>query len=105
MINRIVKMTFQEDKLEDFIKIWEGSRKKIAARDGCYFVEMMQSVEPRNICFTYSVWENEEALNAYRNSDLFKGVWKKTKALFDDKPQAWSTESHGFGGELIKKSK
>ena len=45
-----------------------------------------------NVYFTYSWWQGEEDLEAYRHSDLFKGVWAFTKQLFADKPQAWSTQ-------------
>ena len=31
-------------------------------------------------------------LNNYRNSELFKDVWSKTKILFNKKPEAWSTK-------------
>jgi len=31
-------------------------------------------------------------LEAYRQSELFKNVWSKTKPLFNDKPQAWSVD-------------
>jgi hypothetical protein len=30
-------------------------------------------------------------LENYRNSDLFKTTWAATKALFNDKPMAFST--------------
>ena len=42
--------------------------------------------------FTYSYWEAQENLDSYRQSDLFKNVWAKTKILFNDKPQAWSVD-------------
>ena len=102
MITRIVKLTFKEDKKDDFIEIWNSSRVLIQANPGCNFVEMMQSSEPENVFFTYSIWDSEDDLNAYRRSELFGKVWKKTKALFDDKPQAWTTKSHGFEGKLNK---
>jgi len=53
---------------------------------------MLQDLNQKNVFFTYSWWNSEGDLNAYRNSDLFKGVWVKTKLLFNDKPLAWSTE-------------
>jgi len=43
-----------------------------------------------NVFFTYSYWEHPDFLEQYRNSDFFKGVWTKTKALFSEKPEAWS---------------
>lgn len=99
MITRFVKLTFQEDKLNDFIAIWEDSKHKIASFEGCQFVEMFQSRVPHNVCFTHSIWDSEDALNAYRHSDLFGATWAKTKVLFSDKPEAWSLDSHGRGSQ------
>ena len=102
MITRIVKLTFKEEHIPTFISIWNDSKAKIAAFEGCHFVEMMHSKSPSNICFTYSIWDDEEALNSYRHSDLFLMTWAKTKVLFDGKPEAWSTKSQGFEGQLKK---
>lgn len=102
MITRIVKLTFKKEKLSKFITIWYESRAKIAGFEGCHFVEMLQSKTQENICFTYSIWDSEDALNKYRHSELFELTWAKTKILFDGKPEAWSTESRGFEGQLIK---
>jgi len=90
MIKRIVKLTFQEDKLEAFKAIFEESKSKIRAFEGCKHVELLQGVAPDNIFFTFSIWESEDDLNKYRHSELFQGTWAKTKVLFSDKPQAWS---------------
>jgi heme-degrading monooxygenase HmoA len=102
MITRIVKLTFKLENISKFIAIWNESREKIAGFDGCHFVEMLQSKNPENICFTYSIWDNEDALNNYRHSELFQSTWAKTKVLFDGKPEAWSTSSKGFEGQLLK---
>lgn len=90
MIKRIVKLTFQEDKTADFIKIFEESKQKILARKGCLHVEMLRASNPENVFFTLSFWENEDALNDYRKSDLFATTWAKTKALFASKAEAWT---------------
>ncbi len=100
MITRIVKLTFKKEHILEFIAIWKESKAKIAAFEGCHFVEMLHSKDPENVCFTYSIWDHEEALNNYRHSELFQKVWAKTKILFDGKPEAWSTESRGFEGHL-----
>jgi len=42
--------------------------------------------------YTYSIWENEEALEVYRQSELFQNVWSQTKVLFQGKPQAFSLD-------------
>jgi heme-degrading monooxygenase HmoA len=39
---------------------------------------------------TFSKWENEELLNEYRNSEVFKETWALVKPLFIEKPFAFS---------------
>lgn len=90
MITRIVKMTFIPGKENDFLEIFYASKKKIRSFEGCHELKLLQA---KNIFFTYSRWESEEHLNNYRDSELFVETWKKTKALFAEKPEAWSCES------------
>lgn len=92
MIKRIVKLTFRADKIDDFLLIFEQSKQKIRAREGCHHVELLQMPSQPNVMFTFSVWDSEEYLNQYRNSDLFVTTWAATKALFDGKPEAWTTQ-------------
>ena len=96
MIKRIVKMSFQPDKVEEFKAIFKEKWKLIVGFKGCGHVELLQDKTNPNIFFTYSVWETENDLNAYRDSELFEKVWGKTKVLFNDKPQAWSVEELKF---------
>ncbi|MFK7806927.1 MAG: putative quinol monooxygenase [Saprospiraceae bacterium] len=93
MIKRIVKLTFQKDKTEDFLQIFEDSKNQIAGFKGCLRLELLREKKDGNVFFTYSFWENEEALNNYRYSELFGKVWPKTKALFAEKPEAWTVLS------------
>jgi heme oxygenase (mycobilin-producing) len=90
MLIRIVRMTFLPEKTEEFLEIFRVSKDKIMAFEGCNHVELLQDLNQPNIYSTYSLWDSEEHLNNYRNSELFGIVWKATKALFSDKPQAWS---------------
>jgi quinol monooxygenase YgiN len=62
-------------------------------------LELWQDHNQKNIFVTYSHWESEEALNQYRDSQLFKSVWSFTKTLFSEKPQAWSTKKIQEVGE------
>ena len=87
---RIVKMVFKEDKVYEFTKLFSESKVFIEAMPGCKSVKLLNEINQANIFFTYSIWDSEEHLNEYRNSELFKKVWEKTKVLFDAKPEAWS---------------
>jgi hypothetical protein len=92
-IKRIVKMTFQADKIETFKTLFNERKEQIRGFDGCEYLELLQDVNLPNIFFTYSFWNNETDLDAYRHSELFKDTWAKTKVLFDGKPEAWSVDS------------
>ncbi len=90
MIKRLVKLSFETDKVNDFLEIFESSKKLIRASEGCLHLELLQDTTHPYIFFTLSYWENENALEVYRQSGLFKTTWAKTKILFSDKAQAWS---------------
>lgn len=85
-------MTFLPDKVNEFLKIFEESKQKIRSFEGCSYLELLNDLNSSNIFFTYSHWDNEEHLNAYRNSELFNSVWVKTTMLFSAKAEAWSME-------------
>lgn len=90
MIVRIVKMTFREEEVNNFLTLFEERKKLIRGFEGCNHLELWQGANEDNVFFTYSIWDSEEHLDHYRFSELFKDTWAKTKALFEDKPQAWS---------------
>lgn len=92
MILRVVRMTFQEDRVADFLQNFESNKEKIRNFPGCRYLELWQDVHHKNIFMTYSHWESEEALNQYRDSELFKSVWGFTKTLFAAKPMAFSVK-------------
>lgn len=90
MIIRIVKMSFQTDKVGEFLQIFHESAPQIRNFEGCHHLELYRDHENPNILFTYSFWESTRQLNQYRKSPLFENTWAKTKVLFDGKPEAWS---------------
>ena len=83
-------MTFEEEKVGDFLQIFEDSKKKIRAFEGCLHLELMKDFNATNVFYTYSHWEGEEQLDEYRHSELFESTWAKTKQLFADRPMAFS---------------
>lgn len=92
MFVRIVKMSFQPEKIEPFLKIFEEKKDFIRNSPGCRLLELYRDKTHPNIFFTYSYWDHEDDLENYRHSELFKEVWAKTKVFFNDKPHAWSVD-------------
>lgn len=94
MLIRIVRMTFMPEHTEAFLKIFQATKDQIREMPGCQHLELWQDASAPNVYCTYSHWESEAALNAYRQSALFGEVWPATKALFAAPAQAFS--SHRF---------
>lgn len=90
MIVRIVQMTFDPSKVDEFLELFNDRKQLIRTFKGCHHLELWQEAGDSNIFFTYSKWESEEHLDHYRFSELFKDTWSKTKVLFAGKPKAWS---------------
>jgi quinol monooxygenase YgiN len=96
MIKRIVKMSFHMNEVAQFKKVYEENWTRIRSFEGCRHVELLQAKNTPNIFFTFSIWESEEHLENYRNSELFKSVWSRTRILFNDKASAWSLDEVSF---------
>ena len=88
MITRIVKMNFRPEEVENFLTIFHQSKDKIRHMPGCQHLELWNSQSEATIYYTYSIWNSEDDLNNYRDSELFQSVWPATKALFAIKAEA-----------------
>ena len=51
-------------------------------------LELLQDANDLCCYSTYSHWADDQALEDYRNSELFKSTWAATKIHFDRKPEA-----------------
>ena len=94
MLIRIVKMTFRPEETGRFLEMFVQIKDKIRNVEGCEYLELMEDYDDPNSFSTYSKWQDEKALAAYRQSDLFDGVWVKTKTMFARKPIAFSLKTH-----------
>lgn len=89
-IKRIVRLTIDESKRDAFIESFKENKEKIKNFDGCMHLELWSDEQDPNIMVTYSIWEDAQALETYRYSELFKGIWEFTKTCFAGRPLAWS---------------
>lgn len=92
MLVRIVRMTFREDKLDDFHTIFDNSKHHIRAFPGNTHLELLRDPDHPNVRMTYSLWASADALEACRQSALFRTIWAATKVLFSEQTVAFSGE-------------
>lgn len=85
-------MSFQPEKVPDFLANFDLMKEKIRNAPGNRLLELYRDRHDPSVFFTYSYWETEADLEAYRQSELFYDVWNYTKKLFNAKPEAWSVD-------------
>jgi|SRR5699024_4047684 len=92
MLTRIVKMVFQPAETENFLALFNRKKEHIRGFDGCEYLELYRDQNDPTTFFTYSQWVDENALETYRHSGLFRETWKHTKPKFSERAQAWSVD-------------
>lgn len=100
MLIRIVKLHFQEDRIDDFLAFFETVKHRVNEFPGCLGMKLLRDINTPAIVMTYSHWEDEQALDNYRLSETFREIWPSIKSWFSEKPEAWSVSEHFNGFEL-----
>jgi len=90
MLVRIVRMTFSLEAVDPFLDQFDDTAPQIRSFPGCHHLELWRDADAPAVFTTHSHWESPEALDEYRNSDLFRTTWAAVKSLFADRPQAHS---------------
>lgn len=93
MIQRIVRLEFRPEYITEFSQLFSESKELIRAMPGCLYLELLEDLDNKSVRYTISHWESPEHLENYRNSELFKNIWTKTKTLFAAKPIVYSLVS------------
>lgn len=97
MITRIVKLEFEEDRIEDFLLFFDTIRHVVNEFPGCHGMKLYQDINRPTIVMTYSHWDSVESLNKYRDSEQFGQIWPTIKPWFHKKPEAWSVNAYFDG--------
>lgn len=99
MLIRIVKLTFEEDKIEQFLQFFESVKEQVNTFPGCLGMKLLREIEDPCTVMTYSHWESPADLENYRTSETFGKIWPTIKPWFAAKPEAWSVEEYFNGFE------
>jgi len=90
MLIRLVKMHFTPAFVAEFKETFKTVQPRIAAFKGCSAVQLLQDNTNPNVFFTISHWADEQHLEDYRQSLLFRETWALVKPNFQSKAEAWS---------------
>ena len=75
------------------LEIFNKYKEQIRNANGCTHLSLLQDKEESYVFFTYSKWDDEESLDAYRYSETFAEVWPQVKVIFAAPPEAWTVEN------------
>jgi heme-degrading monooxygenase HmoA len=89
-IVRLVRMTFQTEKVEDFLQLFSRVAGYIRSFPGCKRLELLEDHTQPNVFTTYSIWASDRDLDEYKLSPLFEETWSVTRAMFSESPTAVS---------------
>jgi heme oxygenase (mycobilin-producing) len=90
MLVRTVRMTFRSEAVPSFVEMFKDTAPQIRAFEGCQHLELWEDLSTPHVLSTYSLWTGEAALEAYRQSDLFRRSWARARAWFAAAPVAHS---------------
>ncbi len=94
---RIVKLTFAEDKINDFLTFFDTIKHIVNHFPGCNGMKLLQDIHHPHIVMTYSLWNEEQDLENYRVSPEFQHIWGTIKPWFSQKAEAWSVDAYFDG--------
>lgn len=83
-------MQMREDALDAFLDLFARTADRIRATPGCRRLDLWQDADDPTRVATHSHWDDAEALDAYRQSDLFRATWAETKTYFAARASAQS---------------
>ena len=83
-------MEFKPEAVDPFKILFDQIKSKVASYKGCQQLSLLQVINDSNIIFTYSVWDDEEALERYRSSETFTHIWAETQKGFSKRAEAWT---------------
>ncbi|OFX61669.1 MAG: hypothetical protein A2046_04560 [Bacteroidetes bacterium GWA2_30_7] len=92
MIVRIVKMQVNESNKVLFKQTLKDYQPLLKKQKGCMQIDMLNDKKIKDIYYSYTIWDNEENLKKYKNSDFYKELSSKVLPLCEKEPQAWTVD-------------
>lgn len=90
---RIVRLSFKEENEQDFLELFQQRKELIKDFPGCSSLSLLKDKNKEAVYYTYSIWNHEDNLEAYRDSELFQDTWKDVKKWFKEPAQAFSADT------------
>lgn len=83
MFVRVLSLTIQDDKLEEFKKLYsEIVIPTLKLINGCRYIFLTESVNEKNVFISVTIWDRKEDADEYESSGKFQEITDKVKHTF-----------------------
>ncbi len=83
MYVRVLSLIIQEDKLEEFKKLYsEIIIPALKSIKGCRYIYLTESISEKNEFISVTIWDNKEDADEYESSGKFQDLTNKVKHTF-----------------------
>ena len=86
MLIRIVKLTIREENISSFEQIFAERKEYIRNHKGCTLLELYKDKADPRVFFTYSRWDSDSDLQAYRDSEKMYGLKPGNSLMKNHRP-------------------
>lgn len=90
---RLVHLVLRAEYVEDFLGLLDRVAPQIRSMPGCLGMELWRDSDQPDRFTTMSRWADQEALEQYRSSTLFRTTWTKVKPWFAERARALSYDA------------
>ena len=101
MFVRILSLIIQDDKLEEFKKLYsELIIPTLKSIKGCRYIYLTESVSEKNEFISVTIWDSKEDAEEYESSGKFQGLTDKVKHTFSQLYLWKMSLEKDYGGKI-----
>lgn len=93
MITRITKFQIEPTQRKAFSEFMKQFKDELISADGCRHFDVLRDKNDDLNLFMFMIWDSDEKLEKFRNSDLNKLLIKKIDSFSKGEPSSWTVET------------
>ncbi len=86
-------MTLKEAHVDSFKKRIPIISIEVRRVSGCMHNDIFRDKNKDNVFYSYTIWNSEEDIEKYLNSQYYKEIWNDLWDYFKIEPQAWKIDN------------
>lgn len=93
MITRITKFQVKPELSEEFESFVHQFKDELMSTEGCRHFDILKDKENNKQLFMFMIWQEDDFLDQFRQSDLNKLLVGKLNYFSEKEPSSWTVET------------